>query len=196
MFFKPIQSLATLMKKRLFILLALSTLLCFDGLPIEACERSIKETTTINTMNNSEARMIQDIKNAYEALSKSNDPFVIAKDFGNIMIFLRVGYYELKPFNTDLELIRILTRKDSPSLPHTAYGIDLIPKKDTKILVSAIQKHFGEYLEIPPTISPTKTIAFTGHSVGKVSESFITGIDYDSDKEFSEAVIRRIHISH
>jgi hypothetical protein len=187
------------MKKRSFALLALSTFLCFEGLPAEACERNIKETTTINTMtintmNNSETRMIQDIKNAYEALSKSNDPFVIAKDFGNMMMFVEVGYYELKPFNTDLELIRILTEKESPSLPHLARGIDLIPKKDTKILVSAIQKHFGEYLEIPPTIGPTKTIAFTGYSVGEVSESFSTYIDYDSEKKFSEAVIRRIHI--
>jgi hypothetical protein len=183
------------MKKRSFGLLALSTLLCFEGLPIEACERNIKETTTINTMNNSETRMIQDIKNAYEALSKSNDPFVIAKDFGNVMMFVEVGYYEVKPFNTDLELIRILTRKESSSLPHTAYGIDLVPKEDTKVLVSSLQKHFGEYLEIPITdYNPTKIISFIGNPLNKTSESFLIYVDYDSDKEFSEAVVRRIHI--
>jgi hypothetical protein len=183
------------MRKRSFGLLALSTLLCFEGLPIAACERNIKETTTINTMNNSETRMIQDIKNAYEALSKFNDPFVIAKDFGNMMMFVEVGYYELKPFNTDLELIRILTSKDSPSLPHTAYGIDLIPKKDTKVSVSAVQKHFGEYSEVPRLhYDSPKAIFFLGGPAGKISESFSTYIEYDSDKEFSEAVVRRIHI--
>jgi hypothetical protein len=183
------------MKKRSFALLALSTLLCFEGLLIEACDKKIKETTTINTMNNSETRMIQDIKNAYEALSKSNNPFVIAKDFGNVMMFVEVGYYELKPFNTDLELIRILTRKGSPSLPRTAYGIDLTPKKDTKILVSAIQKHFGEYSEVPRLhYNSPKIIFFLGRPAGKTSESFSTYIEYDPDKEFSEAVVRGIYI--
>lgn len=183
------------MKKHSFALIALITLLCFEGQPIEACDKKIKEKTTINIMNNSETRMIQDIKNAYEALSKSNDPFVIAKVFGNMMMFVEVGYYELKPFNPDLELIRILTEKESPSLPHTAYGIDLVPKKDTKVLVSSLQKHFGEYLEIPITgYNPTKIIAFIVSPVGKTSESFLIYVDYDSEKDFSAAVVRRIHI--
>ena len=61
------------MKKQLFALIALFALLCFEGRSIEACDKNIKEKTTINIMNNSETRMVQDIKTAYEALSKSND---------------------------------------------------------------------------------------------------------------------------
>jgi hypothetical protein len=181
------------MKKRSFGLLALSTLLCFEGLPIKACERNIKETTTINTMNNSETRMIQNIETTFEILYQSEDPITVAKKFGSIKIVPGSSTYEVKPFNTDLESVSILARKESSSLPYSAYRINLTPKRDTKILVSAVQKHFGEYLELPRAhYSVPKTMSISVELARIPSKSFAIYIDYDSDKDFTEATISNV----
>ncbi len=149
-----------LQKKLLRVVpLAIAIIIPLNSFPALACRQTVKQNVTGN-MNNADLAIIADIKRAYIALVlNSTNPSKIAAEFGTVTNISPENDQKVKPFNPDLQLVRVTTSGSAPS--YVAHTVELIPKPQTPVSIAALQREFGDYIEVP-TLHPNGTfmIAF------------------------------------
>jgi hypothetical protein len=166
-----------LIKSVAYISIAVIGFFSYSAVSSRACTPIIKKSVNAN-MNSSEIAIIADIKMAYTLLaSQLDNPSAVANKFGPIIADYPEESKDVKPFNIDLELVRIHTKTSIPQ-------IDLRLKPQRRIFIAALQKEFGEYID-SPNLHPDspKTLVFSIYPKEIVPNFFSIAVDYFPGKK-------------